>query len=482
MTQEAVSKIKLHVTDDTRNKNLLIRLSLVAAFMLIVLSIPSHNFTLTIVSFLPVPFFVYALWRPSEPSVLFFAVMFQWLSITIKVFYGNLIGEEFAVLHKYPQDIVDAFYLNLYGLVFLVLGIFLAIRKVPNLRSKLDSELVKYDTKKVIIFYLLYILLISLLIKLRFVVPGLFQGIVALSKLKLGFVFLVIYISILKKEYRLLAFGAVFIEIVFGFLSFFSNFKEIIIIGMITLVAHIGKISARVFFMSLLFLYVGWNLGVVWTSVKGEYRSFLAGGERSQKVVVSNEEALYKLMELISNRGENYVAQAEEHLISRISYIDNFSACLGYVPEYLPHEDGAVWWAAVTHMFTPRLLFPNKPAIDDSQHLMKYTGMRVADASMGTSISLGYMGDSYIDFGRSFMIAPIFLLGLVCGLIYKNLFLKTKYIVWGYVLIIPFYEILYNLGTASVKLASDIIMYFLVALLFRKFVITLIDNKLRASK
>jgi hypothetical protein len=44
----------------------------------------------------------------------------------------------------------------------------------------------------------------------------------------------------------------------------------------------------------LIILIIGFRLGIIWTGIKGEYRAFLAGGERSQKVVVDKMAALKK--------------------------------------------------------------------------------------------------------------------------------------------------------------------------------------------
>jgi hypothetical protein len=85
----------------------------------------------------------------------------------------------------------------------------------------------------------------------------------------------------------------------------------------------------------------------------------------------------------------------------------------------MPYEHGALWRDAIQRVFMPRLLFPGKPGIDDSQETAKYTGLAVAGQEQGTSIGLGYMAESYIDFGWLGMFIPIFLLGVFYGTIYR---------------------------------------------------------------
>ena len=67
----------------------------------------------------------------------------------------------------------------------------------------------------------------------------------------------------------------------------------------------------------------------------------------------------------------------------------------------------------------PRILFPGKAIIDESQQTNRYTGLRHADMSEGTQISLGYAAESYVDFGRQGMMVVIFGLGVLLGGIYR---------------------------------------------------------------
>ena len=64
---------------------------------------------------------------------------------------------------------------------------------------------------------------------------------------------------------------------------------------------------------------------------------------------------------------------------------------------------------------TPRLLFPNKPPTpDDSTVTAYYTGLRF-DESPGTSVSIGYLGELYIDFGYVGAVLCTFVIGLCAG-------------------------------------------------------------------
>jgi hypothetical protein len=107
-----------------------------------------------------------------------------------------------------------------------------------------------------------------------------------------------------------------------------------------------------------------------------------------------------------------------EETLSRVAYTDFFGSAIKYVPETIEHTGGKLWGEAILHPLMPRILFRNKPAINDSDRTNTYTGVRVAGEKEGTSISIGYVGESYIDFGRFGMFIAIFLWGLFIGLCY----------------------------------------------------------------
>jgi hypothetical protein len=262
--------------------------------------------------------------------------------------------------------------------------------------------------------------------------------------------------------------------------SFFSEFKEILIYSVFALVALNRRYTFRQYFSFSIILGIAVYFGVLWTAIKGEYRNYLTGGEYTQVVKVGKLEAIDKWFELALNTDAEKMENSIFSLVDRISYIDYFSATIDYVPEVVPHENGTVWRDAVLHIFTPRLFFPNKPIVDDASHLNKYTGL-MTNYMGGTSMSLGYMGDSYIDFGSFWMILPIFLLGYVIGLIYKYLLLKSYNIFWGFILIVPLYYLVAINGMAAIKIMGRLFTYLLAIYLFNRYLVPRIDQYFRAG-
>jgi hypothetical protein len=98
------------------------------------------------------------------------------------------------------------------------------------------------------------------------------------------------------------------------------------------------------------------------------------------------------------------------------------------VPAFLPHENGAILWAALRHVLTPRLLFPEKDTlVSDSEMVRKYSGVWVAGPEQGTSVAFGYAAEAYVDFGVPWMFVPVFIYGLLMGIVYQWFFQTIRH-------------------------------------------------------
>jgi hypothetical protein len=161
-------------------------------------------------------------------------------------------------------------------------------------------------------------------------------------------------------------------------------------------------------------------LAIVWTAVKGEYRSFISGGEAAQIVTVDYTTRLAKLYELVANLDIETLTSAAHQLMRRLTYVEFFSVVLVYVPANIPHTLGAILGDAIIRPFMPRLLFVDKDVIDDTARTNLYTG-GLAGSSDATSISLGYIAEAYIDFGAFGMFVVLLGVGLFYGAIYRAL-------------------------------------------------------------
>jgi hypothetical protein len=163
------------------------------------------------------------------------------------------------------------------------------------------------------------------------------------------------------------------------------------------------------------------GLAVIWTAIKSDYRNYVNDGERTQTVNVGYVEQMQKLGELTLELEADDLAFGVENLFQRLSYVEFFGYTIERVPAQLQYENGAILWDAATRPFMPRILFPEKTAINDSDRTNLYTGLNMAGAEDGTSISLGWIAELYIDFGAWGMMLAAMLIGVLYGAIYRFL-------------------------------------------------------------
>lgn len=212
--------------------------------------------------------------------------------------------------------------------------------------------------------------------------------------------------------------------------------------------------------------------GLLWTTIKGEYRSFLSGGEKSQSVKVEQRAAIDKLVELSSNVNTNAFDASVIAMLDRLQYTYHFAKTIDRMPEVLPFENGANWLLSLEFTTTPRFLNPTKPSYDATEKTKKYTGIRYAGRREGASFSLGYFPDCFIDFGIYGMMVMLFVIGIMYMLTYAYLLRKSsKNLVFNYAVVAAFFmefnalemDSTYFLGRFF---ASLLTFYFLVQFFF----------------
>jgi hypothetical protein len=430
--------------------------------------IDSPNFILTAASLSVFILFIQLFYTHEFPSFVLFGLLMQWLSVSIELHYCNFHGITLA--EKYlssgksygaPDLLNEAFWLNLSGIVAYAFGIWVIIRKTTTNYEKTNTNgLDRYNPKKIIYLYIgLFIL--SIFIKNNlFTFVSLSQLLNFILTLKWGFFFIMIYICIKQKSNLIFLSCVVLFEFILGFASYFSSsFLNILVLSVIAFLFSQPRIKVKYLAPGLVLISGIIYFVLLWTSVKEKYRMFLNQGSREQIIKVDRDEALQKFTELAGDVTTSTLVDNVSDVVDRVGYIAYFSNTLQYVPTLKPHQDGAIYWNAVSYYFKPRLFFPEKPAIDDSKHTAEYTGLFISGKESGTSISLGYVPDAYIDFGAVFMFFPLLLLGICTGWIYRYFFRKSPNMFWAMVLTTPFFFLTNINGMNADKVIGALLIY-----------------------
>jgi hypothetical protein len=210
--------------------------------------------------------------------------------------------------------------------------------------------------------------------------------------------------------------AVILIEIITGFSGLFSGFKTVFIVLLLAALSLRITLRGTNILGGIAALIVLFGLGVFWTAVKSEYREVATGFSGSQAISSSITDRASLLIDKAIHPANIEWGLAIDALLRRIAYVDFFGATIG-VSETSPESvTFARWRDALEHITRPRFLFPDKAALDDTEVFLKYVRDDVGEEGRsGTSISIGYLAENFIDFGFPGMLVPIAVMGLVLG-------------------------------------------------------------------
>ena len=403
-------------------------------------------------------------WRPGEPLVLIYVFLFQWLESSIGIFYANI--------HDLPLDDARQFatLLLLIGLLVQAIGVRLGTGPLRGqYRGLAERQLLGISQRTWFRLYLAALVIAATARVLATLLPGLSQPLLVLPFLKWAAFVIFTFATFYRKDSnRSLWFGVFLFELAFSLGDYFSSFKFVFVFTFLGVaLAQIRFSTGRkvalaiIFAMAILF-------ASIWSGIKGEYRHFVSGGQQEQIVTVEYGERLAKLGELVSEMDRNDVANGFDVLVRRVEYTEYFADVTAVVPEFISHTLGELWIDAFTRPLMPRLFFPDKPVIDESELTSTYTGRDVAGFQQGTQISIGYIAEAYIDFGPYGMMPLMFMLGLVQGWVYRWLLRgeRLRGVLGIGLACAVFVMSCGSIGMSSAKLVGSFVVSLLVVWLF----------------
>jgi hypothetical protein len=412
-------------------------------------------------------------WTNKKPVIIFWSLLFQWSQINSQLLCADVLGVEHASLFEFSR-LADEAYLHAMGcLLALSFGIWVICRKIPVV--DLTPRLQQLDPQRCLRLFIKFYFGVSLLTAL-FYFSGIGQVVDALQKLQWGFLFLPFAACVYKSSQLKSLVLIMIVLFVSSFVGIFAEYKNILLYPLMFIFC-VGtvKISTRQVVVACFFMFLFVNVTLVWTALKGDYRAYVAAGARGQVFRVRGVDALSYLADKVPDALNLATYQrAALDFSKRLSSIEYLSGVMENVPRSVPHEGGIVLLKAATHIITPRILFPNKPIISETEHLNRFIGRYMADSST-TSLSLGYFGDFYIDFGYAAPVS-IFILGLLIGLIYRKLFTIDPDHLMGIVIVSPLFSSLYLNEMSLINMFGQVMMYLLVVVFFRKYIIRFIKQ------
>jgi len=440
------------------------------------------NGLVTSAAIMVLPILGYLLWRDGEPPVLLFGCAFQWLQAAAAIFYTNHFGQTLDEAFG-SNELSVATWLSIFAVLVLAAGIRCGfVGAGPSRKNYLESDASKIDINKVAVLYGITFVISGLLNAIAWRLPSITQPLLAVASLKWAAVFLLCYTVLHQRRGYGLLLGCVALEFATGLFGIFSNFKSVFFVLIVAAMSSRLALRGRRLAASATCFVILFVLGVVWSAIKMDYREFLANEETANEEAIPIERKFDKLADLVQSVTWDNFTDGMDALVMRVSYVNYVALAIENVPARIPYENGELWKGSIVHVLMPRLFFPDKPILDDSERTRMYTGVQVAGMESGTSIGIGYVGESYIDFGRVWMFVPIFLLGLLYGLINRFFITRTRYKLLGSALAVSILIFnAYAIETSNIKLVGGVVSAALVSIVTYTFLGGAVMSYLRRS-
>jgi hypothetical protein len=451
-------------------------LILVSAFLV---SLASSNALLTFCCLAAVPVLATIIWRTGEPPVAFAALMAQWLQVSVGTFRATINGVGLNNLFD-ASGATYATWLSLAGLIVLALGIrFANLNRAAMDSRALHAEIRSYRYSHVLTAYCLAQGANILAEGVIWSFPGLTQALLAATHLRWLFYFILVITTLVQKRGYGYLIAATAFEVLLGFTSFFSDFKTVFFVLSVSYLMVQSRLSLKMIVSLTVLSCVLFYMAVIWSAVKMDYRAFQNQGTGAQVSKVGAVDQLETLYNLIDKVDARRFSLGVDKLAERVEYTRFFGLVTANVPAYLPYDDGKIWGDAIYHIVTPRLLFPDKAELTaDIVNTMHYTGLNFIGGGWDTEIPLGYMAESYIDFGPIGMFVPIFLLGLLLGCEYRFFATRRSYLAFAYGLTPVIFGTAISYEETAIKVLGANLTIFIVACLAWKFVIPFVQHRL----
>lgn len=394
---------------------------LVAATPFLAISSPSSmSVALTGLSLVLV---IALLWRADEPPILLLPVLFQWSEVAAPPL--STIWKQLPLnqMSYYGADLETSAAYGFAGVTALALGVRIGLPKwaMTSFAERLRAEARVWRLGQVLRIGLGAMVLGYTFAALQGVAGPARELFGNASGIKYVGLFVIAYWCLAnQKNYALLA-GVTAFEILFGMTGFFAGFKNSVLTLVVAVMAARPRIKLSDMVAAALVGALVLFVATFWTTIKVDYRRMVNLGTGAQMVAVPLNQRLDFIADAFGNLDGDRLADGFDRLIARHGYIEFLGLVMQKVPETIPHEGGKLTRNVIAHITMPRILFPGKPPLPSDTDIMKqYTGLSYV-WDRNTSISIGNLGELYIDFGFLGGLLAEFVIGLMIASVYRIL-------------------------------------------------------------
>ena len=352
-------------------------------------------------------------WRQNTPGIMLFCLVIPFLEIHTTLLEANQANLTLDELFFGTGG--KTFWMSSLALLAVALGV-RAIWALQSFKTNFSIEVLKsaaqnIQQRQLILAFLAATFFSQAIDQLLPYSSSLRQIEVYSSGVSEAFLFLLAVKFMIDRKHGLMIVIIFTYLVVVSFYSFFSSWKDPITILLVASLIRVSNFGMRDILRLAPILIPGFLLVFVWQNIKGEYRQFLNGGQFSQRVVVSQTEALTKFQKLATDAviSTNLLeGNTLDATFRRVGYLEYFSNSVAKVPTEIGHEKGKLLASNLEFALIPRFLSPNKGLKDDKAKVEKYTDFYFGTYG-GSSFSLGHYCEAYIDWGRSGMALQLFI-------------------------------------------------------------------------
>jgi len=356
--------------------------------------------------------------RPGMPAAVGYYVLWQWLQVYARELQAVADGEALA-RGLYGPTVERAYWYMLASVVTIAVCYRLVLGNIPGRVSQRGLH-ETWRTQDLMAIYIGSAVLSSLCRIGGGAIGALAQPLEVLTTVKiLGLMILFITVLATGRGYKLML-GAVAFEILMGFTGILGDFRGVFIFLATAAIAARIRWTGTMAVGAVIWMVVLVTLGLFWTSVKVQYREFATQSNDSQNIKVSLGTRLGYLGGRAASADQIDWEDSSYALLARLAYTDIFGSVIS-VKDVSP-EPGYLrqWNDAIDHVLKPRFLFPGKAPLSDTEVFMRLArGDSSEEMRTGTSISVGYMAENFVDLGFPGMLIGIAALALLGAVILR---------------------------------------------------------------
>lgn len=358
--------------------------------------------------------------RPTMPLAIVYYLLSQWLQVFARAFLALVDGEPMAQSIFGPW-VLNAYWYMLASTVTLAFACRVVLGSIALPTQQNYSAHLAWRPIDVFLIYLGANVVAQ--VGALTLGGGLFQFFESVARFKIVAAFLLFTTVMQTGRGWGFLLAIVGVEIGSGMTGLLGDFRGVFVfLGTAALAAQI-RWTLRTSASALLAGFALVFLALFWTSVKTEYREYATGGSESQALQLSLSDRAEYMLGRVASIGETDWALTSKALLERLAYVDITGLVINVDQAGSETSSMRQWRDAFSHVLRPRFLFPDKEALSDTEVYIRLTKADLLENMRGgTSISVGYMAENYVDLGFPGMLAGVFAVGLLVASVIRFFF------------------------------------------------------------